>query len=413
MARTAKTVVGKAPNKTVASKSKTRKAKVKNIAAKSAPKTAQPTVKVGASEIPRKTLEECLIVVKPIHEVYAGTTASWDEIASTSGIGVSTANTKYLIWSAQAYGLLVKEDKDFSLSETGRKILAPNFPEERNEALLKAIMIPTVLSKFYSDYNGKLLPEGNFFDNVLENRFGIPRERTEEAKKIILSNAEYAGILTTHSNGKQTIRLEGGSKPTDGASEEQDISVELSSEELEALPNRVPVDTETSCFYITPIGEEGSEIRRHADMFLRHLVEPAFEQFNIKVIRADKIEKSGLISQQIFEYVISSKFCIADLSFGNPNAFYELGIRHMTKLPTIQIIRKGDKIPFDVAQGRTIVVDTSDIYSIMDRIESARKELVEHIKNYLDPSEKGRTDDNPVTIYLPGLQVRLPRAGTQ
>ena len=83
----------------------------------------------------------------------------------------------------------------------------------------------------------------------------------------------------------------------------------------------------------------------------------------------------------------------------------------MTMLPTIQIIRKGDKIPFDVSQGRTITVDLSDIYTIMDRIESARKELIEHIRNYLDPSEKTRNDDNPVSVYLPGLQVRIPKAG--
>ena len=81
----------------------------------------------------------------------------------------------------------------------------------------------------------------------------------------------------------------------------------------------------------------------------------------------------------------------------------------MTKLPTIQIIRKGDKIPFDVSQGRTIVVDMSDIYTIMDRIDSARKDLIEHIKNYLDPDDKSKSEDNPVSIYLPGLQVRLPR----
>lgn len=146
-------------------------------------------------------------------------------------------------------------------------------------------------------------------------------------------------------------------------------------------------------------------------MLMRHLVEPAFEEFKIRVVRADRIEKSGLISQQIFEHIVSAKFCVADLSFGNPNAFYELGVRHMTKLPTIQIIRKGDKIPFDVSQGRTITVDLSDIYTIMDRIESARKELVEHIKGYLNPTEKGRADDNPVSIYLPGLQVRIPRDG--
>jgi len=366
---------------------------------------------IGASELPRKTLEECLMVAKPIHEVYAGKSASWDEIATTAGMGTKTTNTKYLIWGAQAYDLLVKEGENFALSETGRKIFAPNYDEERQEAILKATTIPTILSKFYSEYNGKLLPEGDFFDNVLENRFGIPRDRVDEAKRIIITNAEFAGIVITHPNGKQTIRLDAAPRANlDYSHEEAERAANVPvSIKDEADLSEVANSAETVCFYITPIGEEGTEVRRHADMLMRHLVEPAFEKFNIKVIRADRIEKSGLISQQIFEHIVQAKYCVADLSFGNPNAFYELGVRHMTKLPTIQIIRKGDKIPFDVSQGRTIAVDMSDIYTIMDRMESAKKELIEHIKNYLDPSEKPRTDDNPVSIYLPGLQVRIPR----
>ncbi|MBL0945101.1 MAG: hypothetical protein IBJ04_12295 [Hydrogenophaga sp.] len=367
---------------------------------------------IGATELPRKTLEECLTVAKPVYEVYAGKSASWDEIATTAGIGTKTTNTKYLIWGAQAYDLLVKDGDNLALSETGRKFFAPNYPEERQEALLKAITIPTILSKFYSEYNGKLLPDGDFLDNVLENRFDIPRDRVDEAKQIILANAQFAGIITSHPNGKRTIRLDASPRAELQESDEALTRQQRGTiEAVEDLATHRPVlSPESVCFYITPIGDEGSEVRRHADMLLRHLIEPAFETFGMKVVRADRIEKSGLISQQIFEHIVSAKFCVADLSFGNPNAFYELGVRHMTKLPTIQLIRKGDKIPFDVSQGRTITVDMSDIYTIMDRMESARKELVEHIRNYLDPAEKSRSDDNPVSVYLPGLQVRLPKS---
>jgi len=389
------------------------------VAARKAVRTEQapgPKVgqrQIGATELPRKTLEECLAVAKPVHEVYASKSASWDEIASTAGIGPKTNSTKYLIWGAQAYDLLVKDGENLALSETGRKIFSPNYPEERQEAVLKAITIPTILSKFYSEYDGKLLPEGDFLDNVLENRFGIPRERVEEAKEIILANGKLAGIITSHPNGKQTIRLD-ASPPTNQQSLDEVAGRQQTNGVADASEGSAPIrpvaSPELLCFYITPIGDEGTEVRRHADMLLRHLVEPAFETFGMKVVRADRIEKSGLISQQIFEHIVSTKFCVADLSFGNPNAFYELGVRHMTKLPTIQLIRKGDKIPFDVSQGRTITVDMSDIYTIMDRIESARKELVEHIKNYLDQSEKSKSDDNPVSVYLPGLQIKLPRA---
>lgn len=376
---------------------------------------------ISTTDLPKKTLEECLVVIKPIHEIYAGGSATWDEIAGAMNVGSKSPNTKYLIWGAQAYELILKDGEKFHLSETGRKLLAPNYPEEKSEAAIKAIRIPTIPSKFYSDYDGKLIPDEEFFNNVLENRYFIPRDRVAEAKNIIISNAEYAGIILEHSGGKKTIRLDGAvpsaSKKTVKTEESLNISEEIEAEVNTVLSDDMSdnqadlSDVEKLCFYITPIGEDSSSERRHADMLLKHLVEPAFSKFGIKVVRADKIGRSGLISQQIFEHIVSSKFCVADLSFGNPNAFYELGVRHMTKLPTIQIIRKGDKIPFDVAQGRTIVIDVSDIYTLMDRMESAKNELIEHIKNYLSPSDSNRGEDNPISIYLPGLQVKLPKAG--
>lgn len=147
--------------------------------------------------------------------------------------------------------------------------------------------------------------------------------------------------------------------------------------------------------------------RGYADMMLKHLMEPILAEFDMVVVRADTIEKSGLITKQIFEHLAHARLCIADLSFNNPNAFYELGVRHMTKKPTIQMIRKNDRIPFDIAQGRTIMIDTSDVYTVMDRMESAKRELKEHVRNALSPGSERVADDNPVQTYLPSLRVTL------
>ncbi|MBS1687827.1 MAG: hypothetical protein JSS96_03820 [Bacteroidetes bacterium] len=351
------------------------------------------------TDLPRKTIEECLNVARPIHETYADTTVSWDEIAAAIGKSPQYSETKYLIWGAQAYGLILKEGETYKLTETSRKIFTPGSDAERKEALVKAITIPTILSRFYTDYNGKFLPEGEFFDNILLTRYSIPKDRIENAKNIIIENAKYCSLFIEHESNKKTIRLDGAPMKSESFNPSESL------DNNDEIPNNLNVDN--VCFYITPIGEDGTEVRKHADMLLKHLVEPAFAKTNIKVIRADKIEKSGLISQQIFEYLVSAKICVADLSYGNPNAFYELGIRHMIKKPTIQIIRKGDKIPFDVSQGRTITVDISDTYTVMDKIESARNELMEHIKAIFDPKSASQSDDNPVSVYLPKLTIRL------
>ena len=328
--------------------------------------------------------------------------ASWDQLANALKVPKQANSTKYLFWSAAAYNLVNREEGNaFNLAETGRKICAPVYEGEDREAKLKAIVTPNVLSKFYTEYDGHSLPTDEIFPNVLEQKFGVPRDRTNEAQQLILDNARFAGILIDE-GGRQVLHLTGsyGSRaPGSVAAQDQgEDSVEEASSTAE---------WDSICFYVTPIGDEGSEIRRHADMMLKHLIEPVVSAAGLKTIRADKIEKSGLITQQVFEHLAFSRLCIADLSFGNPNAFYELGVRHMCLSPTIQVIRKGDKIPFDVSQGRTITVDTSDIYTVMDKFESARKELAEHVKNALGEKRDDTPDDNPVGIYLPGTKTEI------
>jgi len=53
-------------------------------------------------------------------------------------------------------------------------------------------------------------------------------------------------------------------------------------------------------------------------------------------------------------YLRKSDLVIADLTYHNPNVFYELAVRHLNKKPVIHLIKKGEKIPFDINDRRTI-----------------------------------------------------------
>ena len=234
----------------------------------------------------------------------------------------------------------------------------------------------------------------------------MPRERVEEAKVLIRENGIFAGILQLLPDSSMSVKLDpkstGIQKPPSGGAEElAEAPASLST------PDSITTEFDHLCFVITPIGEEDSEQRRHANMVLKSIIEPVVAELGLTAKRADLIDRAGLITQQIFEYLAKARVCVADLSFNNPNAFYELGIRHMCKLPTVQIIRKGDKIPFDVSQGRTIKIDMSDVYSVMDSVESAKKELKQHLRQALSSDYKG--EDNPVNTYLPGVEVKVPK----
>lgn len=370
-------------------------------------------VQISGEALPRRSLEQVVRIAETLYTTYAGKSASWEELCKTLDLTPQNANTKYLIWSALSYGIIKREEtKEYSLSEIGRKIVAAEYDSETLEGIRKAILTPTVLSKFYTDYNGHPIPSSVHLPNVLENRFGVPRDRVEEATKIIFDNARFAKILEEPKEPGQPpiLRLPGVASAAQPASLDNGNAASSGGEFVpeSATPSDV-TEWDKILFYITPIGDEATEVRKHADMMLKHLLEPVSKQFHLKIVRADKIDRAGIITQQIFEHLAKARLCIADLSFSNPNAFYELGVRHVCKLSTIQVIRKGDKIPFDVSQGRTITIDTSDVYTVMDRMDSARRELAEYVKNAMASNHGDSADDNPVNVYLPGLKVTIPK----
>jgi hypothetical protein len=57
------------------------------------------------------------------------------------------------------------------------------------------------------------------------------------------------------------------------------------------------------CFVISPIGEEGTEIRRRADQVLKHIITPAAEECGYETIRADKISEPGMITSQVIQHL--------------------------------------------------------------------------------------------------------------
>lgn len=110
-----------------------------------------------------------------------------------------------------------------------------------------------------------------------------------------------------------------------------------------------------SCFFVSRIGDAGSPEREFSDKLLTYIIVPALRDCGYdEPKRADQITKPGIITSQIFKELLESDLVIADLTGHNPNVFYELAVRHMAKKPFVQMIQKGEKLPFDIAANRTV-----------------------------------------------------------
>lgn len=148
-----------------------------------------------------------------------------------------------------------------------------------------------------------------------------------------------------------------------------------------------------TCFVVGPIGDDDSEDRIHADWLLEDIIEPVFlEHFQeFEVSRADKISNPGQINTQVITALLEADLVIADLTTLNPNAFYEIGIRHTIQKPIIHMHLEGQRIPFDIAPFRSIKFSRRKPADI----RKARAALLEFVKESLDPAHE---IDNPVTF---------------
>jgi hypothetical protein len=155
-------------------------------------------------------------------------------------------------------------------------------------------------------------------------------------------------------------------------------------------------DLANTCFVISPIGAVDSVERKHADLVLSALIEPALTQLGLTAVRADKISKPGMITGQVIDHLCRAKLVIADLSFGNPNVYYELALRHATRKAVVQIIRTSDRLPFDVGQFRTVTIDMTDIYTLVPQLDLHRQEITRQCRAAL---EEGAVTENPLSMF--------------
>lgn len=166
--------------------------------------------------------------------------------------------------------------------------------------------------KLYDRFVGNKLPAKAVLIDAARD-IGIEQDHAAEAIDTFVVNLRFVGLLKTLSGAERVV-------PVD-MHLDQLPSATRTSLLPEAAVQRTSVITsehaqfEASCFYIAPIGEEGSEARKHSDLFLGSFVEPALEEFGLKVVRADSIDKPGIITRQIIEYIMRSRLVIADLSF--------------------------------------------------------------------------------------------------
>ena len=110
-----------------------------------------------------------------------------------------------------------------------------------------------------------------------------------------------------------------------------------------------------------PIGDQvvGDTVVTAADLRQRYndLIKEALSKADpsLEIVRADDVAAPGAITSDILTRLMHSDLVVCDVSFPNPNVFYELGLRHACRPGTIIIRdRESARAPFDIAGLRYI-----------------------------------------------------------
>ena len=153
------------------------------------------------------------------------------------------------------------------------------------------------------------------------------------------------------------------------------------------------IDLERECFFIAPIGEDGTGVRKRSDGVRDLVVKEAAEAHGLDTRRADDFGEPGQITSQIVHHCLNAKMCVADLTDGNPSVYYELSVRHAKLLPVVLIAEYNTELPFDIGQSRVIFFDHASLSSAV----AAREEVREQIGAAL---ERGVPADNPISTGM-------------
>jgi hypothetical protein len=375
---------------------------------------AQPKRRTRVSRpFPAVPFEEALNFAQELFSVGSGRPVRRLTLFDHLGKAPESGPSRMLITNASRYGLISGSytAEQLELTDDGLKAVDEGVSRREQARVRVRLAIEQVepFKQLYERFKNSRLPARAVLIDALKD-LSVPADFLEEGVDTFIVNLRFVGLLQTLSGADRITTVDHllDSVPvTNRASPSRNLSAPPS----ESVPNRSErhdlitqdhAHFQTTCFYITPIGEDGSDHRKHSDLFLGNIVEPALGTFGLRVIRADGIDKPGMITRQVIEYILRSRLVIADLSFHNPNVFYELALRHATRLPIVQIIRAGEVVPFDIHQMRTIIIDNRDIYSLVPKIETYRSEIASQVRRALEAESE---IDTPISTYFPNFRV--------
>ena len=158
------------------------------------------------------------------------------------------------------------------------------------------------------------------------------------------------------------------------------------------------------CFVVMGYGirfDLSSKKKINLDAIYKDIIKPAVSACGYECIRGDEVLDSGLIDESMYYGILESDLVVADITTLNPNAIYELGVRHgVRRFRTIIMMESGDKFFFDLNHNRTL---TYTYYKNPEKYNEGVGGVKDRLTKIIQEIDKHEQIDSPLYKFIPNL----------
>jgi hypothetical protein len=140
-------------------------------------------------------------------------------------------------------------------------------------------------------------------------------------------------------------------------------------------------------------------------------IKGAAARTGVQAVRLDEASEPGPIISQITRELASSDFVIAEVSSQNPNVYYEVGLAHCSRKPTVLLATKSSmkNLPFDIRHNRVIGYDKRRRSDLEDSIARHLCFLIDNKDAQVSPSREAyfttlsdgrQTEEEVISSYI-------------
>jgi hypothetical protein len=169
-----------------------------------------------------------------------------------------------------------------------------------------------------------------------------------------------------------------------------------------------------TCFVVMPYGMRPvANVEVNFDAIFDGYIKPAATAAGFTVVRQDRDMTSGVIMPRLFQSIYGAELTIADITYQNPNVYYELGVRHALRAQGTLLIRRvsGDYAvrplgPRRQGASTDTAFDIEGVKIFSYQLDQDKlQEAIDGLKQQIERVANAVNTDSPAFLYLDQLRV--------